>query len=157
MASYARRNPSLSNASRNLHALIHKKKKTLPIPITSVTAPVRVSRRRRVQSRPWPVLHLSSWLQKSFESRLYGGFYFLGGNTLDNVPAVEDMLKRFWERFANVEPGDVPHTPARTIPYLLHGDEGRGQCKRPLLVISFQPVFGWTGEEHVNSTKRLGF
>ena len=50
--------------------------------------------------------------------------------------------------------GEGPETPSRCIPLFLHGDEGRGQCKRPVLVVSFQCVIGWSGDENVNSKKR---
>ena len=79
-------------------------------------------------------------------------FFILGGYKLQDLPAVEKMLEQFWERHAFVD-GDVPQHPRRTIPYYLHGDEGRGQCKRPVLIVSAQPVLGWSGDEHVNSKK----
>lgn len=46
----------------------------------------------------------------------------------------------------------------KELPLILHGDEGkgRGQAKRPLLVVSFQPVIGWTSSDNVSSTKYLG-
>ena len=153
MASHARRG-NLSNASRSLHALIHRKNKTLPIPITSVTTPIRLSRRRKVMERPWPVLHLSDWLRVGFNNP-YDGFYFLGGLKMDNLKSVESMLDNFWKKNAYME-GDAPSYPKRTFPFMLHGDEGRGLAKRPLLVVSFQPVIGWTGGDNVNSTKYLG-
>lgn len=142
------------NASRNLYRLVHRKKKTLPVEISKVVIPIRASRRRKVQKRQWPVLHLSSWVKVCFQEP-YDGFFILGGYKLKDLPAVEDMLERFWERYAYVD-SDRPTHPRRTIPYFLHGDEGRGQCKRPLLILSFQPVLGWSGEDHVNSKKFFG-
>ena len=155
MASYARSEKNLSNASRNLNGLIHRKNKTLGVRITSVLTPIRVSRRRRVQQRPWPVLHLADWLETGFKSP-YAGFYFLGGLKLNNLVEVESLLSDFWEKHSSVE-GNKPAIPSRTIPILVHGDEGRGQAKRPLLVVSFQPIIGWTGADNVNSKKYFGF
>ncbi|CAL1128522.1 unnamed protein product [Cladocopium goreaui] len=147
MASYARSEKNLSNASRNLNGLIHRKNKTLGVRITSVLTPIRVSRRRRVQQRPWPVLHLADWLETGFKSP-YAGFYFLGGLKLNNLVEVESLLSDFWEKHSSVE-GNKPAIPSRTIPILVHGDEGRGQAKRPLLVVSFQPIIGWTGADNM--------
>ena len=103
MASYARPG-NLSNASRSLHALIHRKDKTLPIPITSVNA--RLARHRKVMQRPWQVLHLSDWLRVGFNNP-YDDFYFLGGLKMDNLKSVESMLDNFWKKHAYME-DDAP-------------------------------------------------
>ena len=82
--------------------------------------------------------------------------FFLGGLTLENLPSVHGMLSRFWERYSHVEDVvEVAH-PSTTIPWFLHGDEGRGLGKRPLLVISYQCCIGYTGEENINSKKNFG-
>ena len=157
MASYARSEKNLANASRNLNNLIHRKGKTLPVPITAVQCPIRVSRRRRVMERPWPVLHLSDWLKVGFGHRHYGGSYFLGGYNKTQIGEVETMLAGFWGKHASID-CEQPPNPRRTIPFFIHGDEGRGQCRRPLLVISFQVVLGWDhGGDHINSTKSFGY
>lgn len=155
MASYAKSEQNLANASRNLHGLIHRKKKTLPVPITAVTCPIRVSRRRKVMERPWPVLHLTDWLDVGF-GHPYHGFYFLGGHKVTQIEQVEAMLSSFWEKYSSLADGEHPLDAKRSIPFFIHGDEGRGQCKRPLLVVSFQMLLGWDGGgDHVNSTKFL--
>ena len=125
MASYGGKKTSASNASRNLNGLIHREGKTLPVPITAVPCPIRVSRRRKVMEQPWPVLHLSSWLKIGFEHRHYKGFYFLGGHDVSNIGAVEKMLAGFWEKYSAIDTSQPPN-PKRTIPFCLHGDEGRG-------------------------------
>ena len=133
----------------------------MPVRLSSVLTPIRASRRRKVVQQSWPVLHLSSWIKVCFQKR-YGGFFLLGGLTMDNLEQVECTLARFWERHASVD-GDQPPCPKRTIPFYIHGDEGRGQCKRPVLVLSFQPVLGWQKdatinmEDAMNSKKRLCF
>ena len=78
-------------------------------------------------------------------------------------------LARIWEIHASVD-DDQPPCPKRTIPFYIHGDEGRGQCKRPLLVLTFQPVFGmakrmllstrrmrWTPKSHWIQTKNTDY
>lgn len=68
----------------------------------------------------------------------------MGGHTLDSWNEAQKMLETFWNRYSNIDP-NVPAIPSCTMPMYLHGDEGRGLGKRPLLVISYQPVMGWTG------------
>ena len=79
-----------------------------------------------------------------------------GGHDLDNLNEIERMLTTFWQRYANVDAEHVP-CPHRTIPWMLHGDEGQGQVRRPILVISFQPLIGWAGEDSLNSSRMFGF
>ena len=141
------------NASRILHAFVHRKGKTLPVPVTPIDVPLRVSRRRKVITRPWPVLLLSDWVRTTCEDPQYAGYFLLGGFKLDQWEKVESMLETFWNRFGKLEPENVPAKPKQTIPILLHGDEGRGQGKRPILVIGYQPLIPWAGQDVVNSTK----
>lgn len=68
----------------------------------------------------------------------------MGGHTLDSWNEAQKTLETFWNRYSNIDP-NVPAIPSCTMPMYLHGDEGRGLGKRPLLVISYQPVMGWTG------------
>lgn len=79
----------------------------------------------------------------------------MGGKRLDSWLDVKSMLATFWKRHANID-GNTPACPEQTLPIYLHGDEGRGQAKKPLLVISYQSVLGWNGPDRVNSTKFLG-
>ena len=142
------------NASKNLHHFIHKKNRTLAIKISAVDIPVKIRKPNNVRSKPWPVLHLSSWLQACMENPQYGGYFFLGGKTLDQIGEVQQMFKNFWENYSYVD-GTMPPCPELTIPILIHGDEGRGQCKRPLMIVSFQPIISWAGEKVVNTHKLL--
>ena len=40
-----------------------------------------------------------------------------------------------------------------TIPIAIHGDEGRGLAKVPLLVIAYQVIIPYSGENHLSSSK----
>ena len=111
--------------------------------------------RRKVLHRPWPVLLLTSWARVEMEE--YGGCFLLGGHDLDSISEIESMLSRFWNRHQCVDPSGMPPHPQRTIGFYLHGDEGRGQVKRPLMVISYQMVISALGEMQVNSKQQLGF
>lgn len=150
---FAGRNKS-QNYSRTLHRAIHRKNKTLPVEVSSVNVKVKVARKRKVIIKPWPVIHLSSWMKECFGNRKYEGFFFLGGRRLEDWNSAQELFKTFWDRYSKIDPDAVPKHPSQTVPVYLHGDEGRGLGKRPLLVISFQPVMGWLGD-CVPSTKYL--
>ena len=153
------------NASRNLFSFIHQKNKTIPVPISSVTTPIRgLSRQKHiVRMKPWPLLYLSDWVRTAFMAP-YCGFFLLAGYRLHQINQVKSMLKRFWERYAFVDVGTAPSHPESTIPFYLHGDEGRGQCHRPVTILSAQCVMGWGGEncvaskkKHVNCIRKFSF
>ena len=143
-----------ANYSRALHSLIHRDDKTLPVEIASVRTKVRIPRKRKVLLRPWPVIPLNNWMKLCFTDPKYSGFS-LAGKTLDEWADAQNMLKEFWSRYGKIDQTMVPSNPSQTIPVYLHGDEGRGLGKRPLLVISFQPVMSWVGANSIPSTKHL--
>ena len=145
------------NASRNLFSFIHQKNKTLEVHISSVTVPVRGASRHKhkEQMRPWPVLYFSDWVKTTFADP-YNGYFLLGGYKIHQEQHVTNMLKNFWERYQFVDTISTAF-PSKTVPYFLHGDEGRGQCKRPVMILSAQPVLGWGGENRVTSKKYLSY
>ena len=71
---------------------------------------------------------------------------------LDILFGKEDpsILAEFWSRFSQIEPGNTildcfesgSLDPCRTIPLLLHGDEGRGKKHSPCMIIN---THGWIG------------
>ena len=86
----------------------------------------------------WPCLLLSDWLRAGFEEP-FGGHFFLGGyRMVDEMESIKQMFSEFWARY-KFHSATPPPDPERTIPVYLHGDEGRGQVKRPVKVISYQP------------------
>lgn len=157
MVRVSRKNLKKKNVSRNLHRFIHRTNRTLDVPVSYVSTPVRtrVARRWSVARKHWPVLYLSDWFKTCMNHGEFQGFFMLGGYKLHQLSDVEEMLETFWKNHAYIN-DHQPAVPRRTIPMYLHGDEGRGQGKRPLLVIGFQPIVGWAGVEHVNSSKYLG-
>lgn len=145
----------LKNASRNLFQFIHRKGKTLPVTISSIPVPVRGRSRHKhlEQIKPWLVLLFSDWVKAAFQPP-YNGFYLLGGHKPGQMDLVKGMLRRFWQRYKLVDRLEPKH-PEITVPFFLHGDEGRGQCHRPVLVLAVQPALGSLGEECVTSKKNL--
>lgn len=157
LASVGKYDRHRSNCSRGLHGFIHRTGRTLRVQIDAVQTPIKISHRRKVGTRPWPVCYLSSWCKVCMEDRKYAGFFLLGGHHVYNdVEKIESMLLNFWNRYLRVDPQEeMPPSPERTIGFYIHGDEGRGQGRRPLLIISFQPIIPWCGENEVNSKKLL--
>ena len=84
------------------------------------------------------------------EHRTYRGMHILGGYRLEELDGIQNMLKEFWARYRFHEPDVRPRFPHVTLPLFIHGDEGRGQVKRPLMIISVQFVLGLKKEESNN-------
>lgn len=83
--------------------------------------------------------------------------FFLGGLRVnEHLAEIESMLSQFWDRHFYVD-GNRPTDPQRCIPVYIHGDEGRGQCKRPIMIVSFQPLMSWGGCDNLNTSKILSF
>ena len=103
----------------------------------------------------WPVLHLSEWFRVACMEP-FDGFYFLGGHRLhEDLDSIKHMLRDFWGKHKYHDNFGPPPNPELTIPFYIHGDEGRGQVKRPIKVVSFQPCISWMGGEYHNMKKPL--
>ena len=119
--------------------------------IRSADFPIRASHRgSKVVQQSWPVfssLELDQGGSRYVSQNRYGRGFSWGADN-GNFGSW-GTLARIWEIHASVE-DDQPPCPKRTIPFYIHGDEGRGQCKRPLLVLTFQPVLGWQKDATIN-------
>ena len=109
-----------------------------------VDCPVKVNDKEVVV--PWPLLHLSSWLQ--FILRKTDARMLCSGISLGDEWAFE--LKSFWSLYQTVQPDHQVFTwpkerLAWTVPMLYHGDEGRGKNHRQVLVVSYQPLLAMPG------------
>ena len=133
------------NMCRNLHGLIRRDRKILPVKVSSVETMWRTSRKKPARHVKYPVLRLSDWARCSLSK---GGHIFLGGHDLeDHGVEFGNTLDQFWSRFRDTDPTfpfftDFPSREAwRTaIPLAVHGDEGRGRLKRPVMVLATQIV-----------------
>lgn len=129
--------------ARNLHRAIQSWGMTLMVSTTTVMCPVKVN--SKVTAVPWPVMHLSSWLTFIFK-KTTSSFLCSG---LQLGPAWCFELQAFWSMFEYVLPTHpVFQNRSRlkwTLPFALHGDEGRGRNHRAVLVISFQPLLAVKG------------
>ena len=106
-----------------------------------------------------PVLKLSDWAATVFKS---GGHFFMRGQSMDSASEFSLELRDFWGKYSKNEPQHpffekVPNPDhwGEYIPVMIHGDEGRGRQKQPVLVIAYQPVLPLK-EEKSNMKKLLG-
>ena len=150
---------SYKNAARSLHAYVHRKGKTLPIPISTTKIRVRQSMKTVGEiTCNYPFLRLSSWMKFILEQ---GGEFLLGGCKSIDYVVYTNMFGRFWHRFKTVDPTHPVYEKDSkalqfTIPICIHGDEGRGLGKQPCMVTSYQPMIPFKGENTLNSLGQLG-
>jgi len=104
-----------------------------------------------------PIILLSHWMASILASFPK---FFLGGlcPEVDGEKSYVSMFTRFWERFKSVDPSHPIYQKCEkqrgyTIPIALHGDEGRGLAKVPLLVLAYQVIIPYSGENELNSSK----
>ena len=129
-----------SHICRNLHTTVRNFKRLLPVKMSTVRTYVRPSRRRPQKYLvDYPVLQLSDWAECLFN---LGGHFFTGGFGLDHADQFKQVLNDFWEKFVAIEPGfDLPRSQwSESIPLALHGDEGRGRQKQPVMVMATQTI-----------------
>ena len=85
----------------------------------------------------------------------------LGGHNLSDEPAWQQELGEFWTRYRLMDPTHpifaYPEKLNNTLPFLTHGDEGRGRNKQPLLTISFQGILSHYGSHRLNTSGRAGY
>ena len=133
------KNKTDSHICRNLHKTIKAFGRALPVEISGVPTHLRLSRRRPQVPAVHPVLHLSSWAETIFDN---GGHFFMQGCDLSHAAEFSIVLKQYWERFTSCTPEfSLPESVwGQSIPVALHGDEGRGRLKQPVMVMSVQPI-----------------
>lgn len=108
----------------------------------------------------YPMIALKDWATYMLNSNQSS--FLLGGYDIKDVDGYSRMYLEFWHRYRELDsthPFFEHHPPdewGRCIPYLLHGDEGRGKSKVPILVQSFQMLIAPTGIESTNISGQLG-
>ena len=101
-----------------------------------VTIAVRKPRYKTVEVW-WPVLRLSCWaaaLLKEVPRVL------LGGHSLEDTFGWQSTFQTFWQKYQRINPKHRIYADKLDwklcVPYFIHGDEGRGLCRRQFLVTS---------------------
>ena len=109
----------------------------------------------RLEVINFPVLLPSTWLQYALS---IGGEVILGGHNITAEPLWRPMLEKFWSNFLKASPWVSLRgiDPQVAVPVAIHGDEGRGRVKRPIMVVSIQPMVSWLGPLVTNSSGSFG-
>ena len=159
LASCSKRGKTFKNSSRNLYRHVYVSERALPVKMAHVVTPVRPSRKRRGKRFvPYPCLPLSNWVDTLFQIEI-GQRFLLSGHELHDEASFTAVNTVFWHRYKQ----NHPHLPlfheepepdyGRCLPVLVHGDEGRGKVRRPVMVISYQMMVGPEGLRSCNSSQ----
>lgn len=138
-------------ACENLRKYINKNFKQLPVKVSTVRCWIRTSRKKLSQTLTnYPVLLPTDWARTIFS---YGGHFLLGGQPLDDLTSFQNELVTFWRNYQTIDP-NLPFYRehgekawAFSIPIAVHGDEGRGKGKNPVMVIGMQPILPLSGKK----------
>ena len=143
----------LHNASRALHKFVHKNGKTLPVDVSA--RPLLIRRKKKGElSVQHPMLLLSSWMV--FLLGTAGAEFLLAGSRVQDG-FYQSVFGEFWSLYEKIDPDHpiftlkTPEERSRTLPFALHGDEGRGLAKDPIAIWSFQPVVPHSGPTCLNT------
>lgn len=132
-------------------------KKILDVKVTFITLTLKAKWPKiKPEKLPYPFVSLSSWARYMLEKEPR---YFLGGCPYLSASDVYcETLKKFWTTYRGIDPNHPIFTDfneadmAFTIPYAIHGDEGRGRNFIPtLVVVAYQMVIPGRGMEHTST------
>lgn len=140
------------NICRNFHANLLRDGRQLKVTVSMIKVRVKVHRPKvRTIEAEYPYISLRSWstfLLQHHPAHLLGGFDF------EDFDGYTSMFDRFWTRYRQLDPTHEAFTQftdsGHVIPYMVHGDEGRGKNKSPILICNYQPCIGVQGEEFTN-------
>ena len=143
-----------NHACRMIRRLVKRTGVALDIPIGVCEVHVKLHKPIRARKTLWPILSMSDWVKYMVSRKPQ---LLLGGNSVkDNW---RKMFSDFWAHYKLVDSTPPIFSESfelgACIPYHVHGDEGRGQLKRPYLVLAWQCVIGHHGPEKVNDTSSL--
>ena len=156
-----------SNAARDFHRYVHRHGKALAVEISTTRIPIRKKvktthgkRRTKTREVDFAVITLSSWMKILLEK--YPKFLLGGHCPFQGCDPYLDMFESFWDNFVHIQCDHPVHAKSREekrhcIPFAVHGDEGRGLSKVPVLVISFQALIPFTGPNDLNCSRFPGF
>ena len=132
---------------------------TVPVRISSVQIPIRKRRPTVRKLMVWyPIIYPSSWIDFLLAKHSY---LLLGGLDLKTQATQwQQLLSDFWIKYKAYDPLHVMNQPGSppgylTIPIYLHGDEGRGKYKLPVMVEAFQGCISYKGTSFKNSSGPL--
>lgn len=136
---------SRKNGCRKFHTFAASSGRRLAVKVAYVNTPVRKITKCRVGEVQidFPTLPLSAWMNASFD---LGGHFFLGGKGASYFKEFSQILHDWWLQYRRIDPTlpffrDYDESEYQfSLPVAIHGDEGRGRYKRPIMIFSFQPL-----------------
>lgn len=140
------------NACRALHKLVESNGLALPLPMDVVEITLKRVKPLTTYQAWWPFLTMESWALYLLS---HHPWVLCAGHELGSDKAQADLYQ-FWSMYQSVDPqhpifsSDCKWT--HTVPYCLHGDEGRGRARVPFLVLSWQPLVGHMGMNRLNDS-----
>ena len=148
---------SSTNVDRNLRRCILKSGASLKVDMELVKTTIQLRRPRlAVKHVYWPVFSMRSWvavLLESYPQVLLGGFRLL------EETKWRRLFSWFWDLFKDVDPEHpffgLDTDRSLAVPYLLHGDEGRGLRSQAFMVESWQVLLGHLGPFTTNTSGHL--
>lgn len=124
-----------NNSERDVHRISKRFKLTLEIPLTNIW----------IGKELIPTLRMTDWAKYLLRHHLW---HRLAGLKQPDGDRCDAIWKRFWHRYQKVNPShEIYHRPghdlSKTCGLMLHGDEGRGLRKAPLMVIAAHSILGF--------------
>lgn len=140
---------SQANCSRHIHKLMYQQGRILPIQVSQIPTRVRLLKGRpKIETMPYPTLQPSSWVLYMLE---HCSEILLGGVNIRSVADWQHIFEDFWSKFGRSQPEIEVPFPRTSIPVAIHGDEGRGKAKRPIMCIGLQPLISYLGPAVTNT------
>ena len=96
---------------------------------------------------------METWVQYLLRNKPQ---FLLAGHRLQDDHLWGEVFATFWQQYRNYDPEHPVFCEAfdmkACIPYMLHGDEGRGLARKPLMIISWQPLISHRGLGECNDS-----
>lgn len=149
----AKRN--IKNVDRNLRSVITKARVALRIEWELVRTTVQLRKpRMQIKEVFWPCFKMQSWVEtlvREYPEIIFGGF------RASEESQWRRLFAWFWDLYSDAD-HDHPlfelqgQDRSLCIPYMTHGDEGRGLRSQAFMVESWQLVIGHLGPYVTNTS-----
>ena len=148
---------SKTNAARNLHRILASSGAMLPIKPDCIRITVKLKKKKNKRENIWfPILRMTSWIEclvKECPQLL------LAGHGLEDHVAWGHVFYNFWALYREVDPQHPIFESginwAHALPYMIHGDEGRGLRNVPWMVEAWQLLISHQGIMETNESSFL--
>ena len=149
---------SKTHVDRNLRRCIFKAGATLPIELVLVPTTIMLRKPKLLRREVfWPCFSMASWIQvlaNTFPRFVFGGF------KPDQETEWRTLFTWFWKTYRQFDSEHPLYEsnldPSICVPYMTHGDEGRGLRSQAFMVESFQFVISYLGPYTTNTSGYLG-